>query len=79
MATPFRCLLDQQARHLWLFDRLDAAAVKGDAREVWATADHDREVGWLTDSQHAIVAGRAEELIATLPAALAPNPRRSTT
>ncbi len=77
MAMRLRDPIDQQARFLALADRLDRATAKVHACTVWMAADRDRDVAWLTDDQHAILAGRAEELIATLPAALIPMPRSS--
>ncbi len=57
-------------------DALDAARTKADAGAVWAQADRDRDRHRrLSDMQHAIVAGRAEELIATLPAVHIPAQR----
>ncbi len=54
---------------------LEAAQTKTAAGAVWAAADRDRDRYRLTDQQHAIVAGRAEELIATLPTVHIPAQR----
>ncbi len=57
-----------RTQFLALSDRLDAAQVKRDARAINGLAALQYEQGWLTDTERAIVAGRAEELDATLPA-----------
>ncbi len=54
---------------------LEAARTKTAAGAVWASADRDRDRLRLTNQQHAIVAGRAEELTATLPAVHIPAQR----
>ncbi len=58
-------IVGQQSRFLALADRLDGATAKVDACAVWVAAARG---GSLTAAQCAILAGRAEALIATLPA-----------
>ncbi len=64
-----RPLSEQVTRYTRHLADLEYARTSDHAKDVWRAADRDRDVERITDGQHAIVAGRAEELIATLPAA----------
>ncbi len=75
MPIPVRTPTEQRLRHAHRLAELEAARTKAEAGAVWSLADRDRDLGWLTDTMHWIVASRAEWLIALLPDSLIPKPR----